>query len=63
MKLEDLYGDIEVILFPTVYEKYAEQLYFDLPFVIEGRVNIRENDTPKIICDKIEKLADLANKK
>lgn len=63
MKLEDMYGDIEVILFPTVYEKYSEQLYFDLPFVIEGRVNIRENDTPKIICDKIEKLADLANKK
>ncbi len=63
MKLEDLYGDIEVILFPTVYEKYSDQLYFDLPFVIEGRVNIRENDTPKIICDRIEKLADLANKK
>ncbi len=61
MKIEDLYGDVEVLLFPTVYEKYSEQLYFESVYLITGRVNARENEIPKIICDKIERLSDIIN--
>jgi DNA polymerase-3 subunit alpha len=54
LKLEDLYGEIEIILFPKVYEKFSEQIFYDTPVLITGRVNLRENETEKIICDEIK---------
>lgn len=59
IKLEDLYGDIEVILFPNIYEKYSDKLFYDSPILITGSVNVRENEIPKIICDKLELLSDI----
>ena len=59
LELEDLYGNIEIILFPDVYEKYYESLYFETAYLITGRVSIRENEIPKIICEKIKKLSDI----
>lgn len=57
IKLEDLYGDLEIILFPNIYEKYADILYYDSPLLVTGTIDARENDAPKIICEKIELLS------
>ncbi len=57
IKLEDLYGDLEIILFPNIYEKYADILYYDSPLLVTGTIDARENDTPKIICEKVELLS------
>lgn len=51
--LEDLYGTIEVIIFPKIYDSYQEMLYEDNIILAEGTLNIAEEDTPKLLCNKI----------
>ena len=40
--LEDVFGAVEVIVFPRDYEKYRDKLTEDNKVFIEGRVNVRE---------------------
>lgn len=61
--IEDLYGTIEVIVFPTVYEKYASILKEDTPVVIKGKVSFKEEEDPKILCDEIKLLTQVITKK
>jgi DNA polymerase-3 subunit alpha len=51
--LEDLYGQMEVILFPNVYEKYNTQLSENTVVLVEGHVNGREDEDYKIICNEV----------
>lgn len=52
--LEDLYGTVELIVFPKVYKSCIELLREDSIIVVEGRLNFREDEEPKIICDRIK---------
>lgn len=62
--LEDLYGSVEVIVFPTVYQRYSKFLDNDNTVIIKGKVSIREEEDAKIICDRITPLTSQAiNKK
>ena len=56
--LEDLYGDIEVIVFPLVYSKYASLLDEDRTVAIKGRISLREDEEPKIICNEVQDLTN-----
>src|SRR5690606_13375960 len=40
--LEDLYGTVEVIVFPTVYQKYYKLIDVDSTVIIQGKVSMRE---------------------
>ncbi len=51
--LEDLYSTIECIVFPTVFEKYFDQIFEDNIVLVEGKLSISEVEDPKIIVDKI----------
>ncbi|MFZ5966442.1 MAG: DNA polymerase III subunit alpha [Bacillota bacterium] len=51
--LEDLYGTVEVIVFPNVFEKYYGLLYQDNTIIVEGKISFKEEEEPKIICEKI----------
>lgn len=51
--LEDLFGTIEVIVFPKTYESYKELLFEDSIVLVEGTLNIAEEDTPKLMSNKI----------
>lgn len=53
IQLEDLYGTVEIIVFPKIYERYFEQLKDDAVIVIKGTVNFKEEEEPKILADKI----------
>ena len=61
--LEDLYGEIEVIVFPMVYSKYASLLEEDRVVAIKGRISLREDEEPKIICNEVEVLSNDKNSK
>ena len=58
LKFEDLYGETEIILFPNVYEKYSEKLFYDSPIIVYGFLKLHESEMPKIICDQIELLSE-----
>lgn len=51
--LEDLYGTIECIVFPAVYDKYNELIEENNIVVIEGRISTNEEEEPKILCEDI----------
>lgn len=58
IKIEDLYGNIEVVLFPRVYEKYSKLLKGDHILLIKGKVSIRNDDEISIIADQIKDIDD-----
>lgn len=51
--VEDLFGTVELLVFPKVYEKYAGLLTNENIVIIRGRLSIREDDSPKILPDAI----------
>lgn len=53
LELDDLTGSAEVIVFPSVREKFASFLQEDEAVMITGRVSVREEDGAKLICDSI----------
>ena len=54
--LEDFYGTIEVIVFPRVYQKIQNKIDEDKPVIIKGRLSLREDEEPKIICNDINEI-------
>ena len=51
--LEDMYGTMEVTLFPRSMEEHGHKLEDDLVVVVEGRLD-RRNDEPNLICYGVE---------
>ncbi|MDD2215246.1 MAG: DNA polymerase III subunit alpha [Eubacteriales bacterium] len=58
LQLEDLYGSIEVIVFPNIYEGYRDLIDEDAVVVIKGTVNYKEEEEPKILANKIFAIDD-----
>ena len=56
LKLEDLYGTIEVIVFPKILQQYGKAMTEGEAVLIEGRVSIREDEEPKLICEAVTPL-------
>ncbi|GAB6168480.1 DNA polymerase III subunit alpha [Clostridium carnis] len=63
LKLEDLGGIIEVIVFPKTLDKVREELKLDNLVVIKGRVSLKEDEPPKLICETIEPLEKINTSK
>ena len=53
MTVEDLYDQIEVIVFPKTYEKVQALMVKDQEILIQGRLQLKEDEPPKIIAEKI----------
>ncbi len=53
VQLEDLQGNIEVVVFPSVYEGTRELWETDKILVVKGRVDVRGRE-PKIICESVQ---------
>lgn len=59
--LEDVYGHIEVVLFPKIYEKYASRINNETVIIIQGKVSIGLDNESKILCKNITFLEDINN--
>ena len=62
LKLEDLVGSVEVIVFPKSYEKYADKLKEENKVFISGRVSAEDEKDAKLICEKIEGFDEIPKK-
>ncbi len=56
--LEDLWGTIEVVIFPKTYGSYREFVEEDEIVTIEGRIALEDESQPKILCEKITPLVN-----
>ncbi len=59
LKIEDLYGSIEIIVFPKEYEKYNSILENESILYIKGRISIQDESDFKIIAQEIMLYDDL----
>lgn len=62
LKLEDLYGEIEGIIFPKIFEKYRDLIKEDSVVRLDGRLSVSEVEEPKIIVETIRSLSDRRDK-
>ena len=53
LTLEDLFGTVEVIVFPGEYERYHTLLNEDEKVFIRGHANVEEDKNAKIVCEQI----------
>lgn len=51
--MEDMYGPIEVVVFPNVYEKSAHLLADDAIIGVSGTINFKEGEVPKLLAGNI----------
>lgn len=58
LNVEDLIGNVEVVVFPQVYERYNTLLTEDAKVFIRGRVSLEEDKDGKLICDQIISFED-----
>jgi DNA polymerase-3 subunit alpha len=54
--LEDLYGTIEIIVFPRELKSYQELLTEENIVIVKGRLSIREDEEPKVICSEVKSM-------
>ncbi len=57
VKMEDYYGEFELIVFPKIYERVRELLKEDNIVGIAGALSVKEDEAPKIIVDKMTEIA------
>jgi len=54
-QIEDLYGQIEVIVFPKVYDRYQILIEEDSILLVEGRLNVSEDEV-KVLVERLSPL-------
>ena len=60
LNLEDLVGNVEVVVFPGEYERYGPLLTEDAKIFVRGRVNLEEDKDGKLICEQIVSFEEAA---
>lgn len=51
VKLEDLSGSVEIIVFSDLYERRGEIFQEDSPLLVKGKVDLKEEEEAKIIAE------------
>jgi len=59
VELEDLYGEVEVVVFPNVYERCAGAVFEDNVVVVKGKLNFKEEEMPKLLADSVVGINDV----
>ncbi|NBG87310.1 DNA polymerase III subunit alpha [Isachenkonia alkalipeptolytica] len=63
IRIEDLYGDLECVIFPNVYERYQPLIEEDQILLIKGTLDVKEDEDPKILINKIKSVETLKKRK
>lgn len=61
--LEDLYGTVELIVFPRTYDKYLRYIEEDSMIIVDGRISMHEEEDIKIISESIKPLISMNTEK
>ncbi len=57
--IEDVFGSIEVLVFPKVLTKYSYLLEEESIVVIEGKLSLREDEEPKLLCETVSRIENV----
>ncbi len=56
VKLEDLTGSVELVIFPDLFENHNDYLKEDNLLLVEGRTDLKEEEDVKILAESIKPL-------
>ena len=62
LQIEDLVGTVEVIVFPSQYERYGSHIAEDSKIFVRGRVSVEEEKDGKLVCERITPFEDVPRK-
>ncbi|MCQ4636363.1 DNA polymerase III subunit alpha [Anaerovorax odorimutans] len=51
--MEDLYGNVEMVVFPNVYERCSQLIREDALVVVKGSINFKEGELPKLLANEV----------
>ena len=54
LDIEDMFGTVNVLLFPKLYEQYADVVKVGGVYKFTGRVSVKENGDVDLVCDRID---------
>lgn len=60
LNVEDLVGNVEVVVFPKDYERNRALLEEDEKVFISGRISAEDDRASKLICEKMQRFSDIA---
>ncbi len=63
INLEDLYGSVEIVIFPNLFETYRDVLNTDEKIFVKGRVSIQEDQDAKLIMNDLKRFDELMENK
>lgn len=53
MTIEDLYGELEVVVFPKTFERDRDFIETDNIVLVEGRLDLKEEGNPKLLASSV----------
>ena len=56
--LEDVYGSVEMLVFPKIYERLEHQLHEERIVLAKGKISAREDEDAKFLCDDVAEIDD-----
>ena len=59
LNIEDLYGAVEIVVFPNIYDRYSSTLQEDAIISVTGSINFKEGEMPKLLAENIVDLREL----
>ena len=59
LRIEDLFGGMEIIVFPKVLAKYGSIMNEGEIIEADGRVSLREDEEPKLLCESVRLLSGI----
>ncbi|MDD3192919.1 MAG: DNA polymerase III subunit alpha [Oscillospiraceae bacterium] len=53
LTVEDTTGSVEVLVFPKTLQRYGQLLNTGSVVVLSGRISVREEEEPKLLCERV----------
>ena len=60
VEMEDMFGAVEVIVFPNVYELCSSLIEEDKIVAVSGHINFKEGEMPKLLADSVTDIRQAA---
>lgn len=57
--IEDMFGSLEIIVFPDTYNKFSYMLKEEAVIIVSGKATIAEDQPSKVICEEIKTFEQL----
>ncbi|MBQ9944939.1 MAG: DNA polymerase III subunit alpha [Clostridia bacterium] len=59
LTMEDVYGSVEVLVFPKKFDSYGQFFIEDEIVLLTGKVSLRDDEIPKLLCEEVVPLSEI----